>query len=88
LERLDLDPRTRRLETHVLAEELLKTIRAAQDDGERRTRELVGEALGGVGLPHGGFGPAEMERRLTEAAESFDHAMEWQTARLRASGAE
>ena len=44
VEKIALNPRVMRLETHALAKELLRAIRGAQEDGERRASELLGEA--------------------------------------------
>ncbi|GLX00588.1 YbaB/EbfC family nucleoid-associated protein [Microtetraspora sp. NBRC 16547] len=82
VEKIELNPRVMRLESHVLAEELMKTIREAQDDGARRTRELLGDALGGMEIPDGGFDSARVEKRLTESYESFARAIEMRVADL------
>ncbi|MET8869188.1 YbaB/EbfC family nucleoid-associated protein [Nonomuraea sp. NPDC004580] len=41
---IDLDPRLLRLPPAVIGRELTKAVRAAQDDAERRSREIVDEA--------------------------------------------
>ncbi|MEV7011073.1 YbaB/EbfC family nucleoid-associated protein [Streptosporangium sp. NPDC051022] len=75
LERIDLNPRVMRLESRALAEELLKAVRAAQDDGERQVRELLGEAMGGMGLPAEPLDLDEIEARLRRSHDSYAHVM-------------
>ncbi|WP_433418262.1 YbaB/EbfC family nucleoid-associated protein [Microtetraspora malaysiensis] len=82
VEKIELNPRVMRLESHVLAEELVKTISEAQDDGARRTRELLSDSLGGMEIPTSGFDPARAEKRMTESYESFARAMERRIADL------
>ncbi|MFI7445833.1 YbaB/EbfC family nucleoid-associated protein [Nonomuraea indica] len=63
LETLDMNPRVMRLESHVLAEETASAFRAAQEDAQRRTREVLSETVGEK-LPHGSVTMADMETRL------------------------
>lgn len=63
LETLDMDPRVMRLESHVLAKETASAFRAAHDDAQQRTREVLSETIGEE-LPHEHVTMADMEARL------------------------
>ncbi len=69
LESLSVDPRLLRSGTTAIAEYVLEAVRAAQDDAQRQSSQL----LGGVA---GGFDPARLSAGLqqvaTDAARSFE----------------
>ncbi|MEU7895538.1 YbaB/EbfC family nucleoid-associated protein [Nonomuraea sp. NPDC049152] len=76
VEKIELNPRVMRLDSPTLAEELMKAIRDAQDDGERKARELLNEATGSMKFFQGTFDPAKVEERLMRSHEFFADAME------------
>ncbi|MBG0815336.1 YbaB/EbfC family nucleoid-associated protein [Planomonospora sp. ID82291] len=73
VERIDLNPRVMRMDSRTLAEELMSTIRSAQEDGERRARELLAGA--GLSVPGSGSDFGEVEKRMTRNHESFAREM-------------
>ncbi|MFJ2029248.1 YbaB/EbfC family nucleoid-associated protein [Streptosporangium sp. NPDC087985] len=76
VERVELNPRVMRLDSETLAEELMRTVREAQEDGERKARELLNGALGEMKLPQGPLDVDEIETQLRRSHESFVHDME------------
>lgn len=72
--KLTLNPRVMRLDSQKLAEELCLAVQRAQLDGERRTRELVGEALGSP-APENLTDRTQFWDNLRGLQESFDHSM-------------
>ncbi|MER7207264.1 YbaB/EbfC family nucleoid-associated protein [Streptosporangium sp. NPDC000239] len=71
VERIDLNPRVMRLDSHVLAEELMRAIGVAQDDRERRTKEILEDA----GLPATPLGLDDARERMEAAYEFFAHSV-------------
>ncbi len=63
--------RAMRLDSRSLAEELLLAVHRAQDDAERKSRELVDEALGEV-LPDGAFEPGALEEQYSRLLQLFE----------------
>ncbi|GAA0846660.1 YbaB/EbfC family nucleoid-associated protein [Streptosporangium amethystogenes subsp. fukuiense] len=77
LEKIELNPRVMRLDSHALADELTKAFRESQEDGERQARELLGGALGeDMQLPREPFDFTKTEQQLTQAYDSFARSME------------
>ena len=72
--KLTLNPRVMRMDSQKLAEELCLAVQRAQQDGERRTRELVGEALGSP-APGNPTDRAQFWDGLRGLRESFDQSM-------------
>ncbi|GAA3829711.1 hypothetical protein GCM10022226_58210 [Sphaerisporangium flaviroseum] len=66
-----LTRRAMRLDSVSLAEEVLLAVHRAQDDAERKSHQLVGDALGEV-LPAGAFDPGTLEERLGRVVRSFE----------------
>ncbi|GGL56091.1 YbaB/EbfC family nucleoid-associated protein [Planomonospora parontospora] len=75
VERIDLNPRVMRMDSRTLADELTSAIRSAQEDGERRARELLAGA--GVSVPGADFSAdfGEVEKRMTRGHEPFAREM-------------
>jgi Uncharacterized protein conserved in bacteria len=67
-------PRVMRLDSQALAREVLLAMRQAQDDAERRARELMDEALGESFQD--AFDPEKVQERFTEMLESFTSSMD------------
>lgn len=74
LVKITFNPRVMRMDSQALAEETGAAVQRAQEDGQRRTRELVGETLGRPApeslSDHTGFWNG-----LREMQESFDRSM-------------
>ncbi|MGV9772951.1 YbaB/EbfC family nucleoid-associated protein [Streptosporangium sp. NPDC003464] len=77
VEKIELNARVMRLDSHELADELTKAFRQAQEDGERQTRELLSGALGeDMPLPQGPIDFTKTEDQLSQAYESFARSMD------------
>jgi DNA-binding protein YbaB len=73
---ITLNPRVMRLESQTLAEELTAAVQAAQQDGERKTRELLSEAMGGLEIPTGMADLDKFEEQLMRSHEAFARTMD------------
>ncbi|MFI6457579.1 YbaB/EbfC family nucleoid-associated protein [Streptosporangium amethystogenes] len=71
---LTLNPRVMRMDSRQLAEELCLAVQRAQLDGERKTREVVGEALGSP-APGDLTDRTQFWDELRGLRESFDQSM-------------
>lgn len=63
-------PRATRADSRTLAEELLLAVGRAQDDAERKARDLVAGALGEI-LPAGAPGPETVEEECRRLLRCF-----------------
>ncbi|WP_433243646.1 YbaB/EbfC family nucleoid-associated protein [Streptosporangium sp. CA-135522] len=72
--KLTFNPRVMRMDSHELADEAAEAVRRAQADGQRKTRELVGGALGPL-APEGLPDQARFWDGLREIQEAFDRSM-------------
>lgn len=78
VEKIDLNPRVMRLDSHVLAAELMKAIDAARADGERKANELLSGAGISVDTPN----LDELQERMTVTYEAFARSMDGLSRRL------
>jgi DNA-binding protein YbaB len=74
LVKITFNPRVMRMDSQALAEETCAAVRRAQEDGQRRTRELVGGALG-RSAPEHLPDHTEFWNGLREMRETFDRSM-------------
>ncbi|MBB4918664.1 YbaB/EbfC family nucleoid-associated protein [Streptosporangium saharense] len=72
VEKIDLNPRVMRLDSHALAEELMRAVGAAEDDRERRTREILESA----GLPDTPVNADDTSERMAVAYEFFANSVD------------
>ncbi|MEV4250981.1 YbaB/EbfC family nucleoid-associated protein [Streptosporangium canum] len=78
VKKIDLNPRVMRLDSHVLAAELMKAIDAARADGERKANELLSGAGISVDTPN----LDELQERMTVTYEAFARSMDGLSRRL------
>lgn len=79
------DPRVMRLDRETLADHVVNAVRAAQEDAQRRTEELMNEALGplGGGMPsRENFGLDKLFEQIGQIEESFTRSMQEHMAEL------
>ncbi|MFD0887459.1 YbaB/EbfC family nucleoid-associated protein [Streptosporangium algeriense] len=72
VEKIDLNPRVMRLDSHTLAGELMRAIGAAEDDRENRAKEI----LEGAGLPTTPPDFADTRERMEATYEFFAHSVD------------
>jgi DNA-binding protein YbaB len=72
IQKVTVNPRAMRLDSQSLAEEVTLAVRAAQEDAQNKTSQVLGAVLGGANLAKDALDRDKIGEQLQKIQDSFD----------------